>query len=94
MGAGGMINVKVLRKVLVEGVECSGSWQASTRSVELASKDPPSYQWRTLFHELTHAAMDDSGVSNFLNKEGEEALCDAMATAWIQAMRHHLKLAP
>jgi hypothetical protein len=38
--------------------------------------------------------MDDSGVSNFLNKEGEEALCDAMATAWIQAMRHHLKLAP
>jgi hypothetical protein len=44
------------------------------------------HQWRTLFHELTHVALDDSGLSNGMNDELVEAVCDAVATQRVREM--------
>lgn len=60
--------------------ECWGTWEPHTRTIELDSSAPLAHQWRTLFHELTHVGLDDAGLSNGMNDELVEAVCDAMAT--------------
>lgn len=64
-----------------DGTECWGLWDISTRTIELLSTAPKRHQWRVLFHELTHAALDDSGISQGLTEQLEESLCEAVATA-------------
>jgi len=34
-----------------------------------------------LYHELTHAALDDSGLSQGMTDAMQESFCEAMATA-------------
>lgn len=43
--------------------------------------------WATLFHEMTHLAMWDSGVHNTLTKDQAEAVCDALGTYLAAAMQ-------
>ncbi len=64
-----------------DGTECWGMWDAANRTIEIASTAARRHQWRTLFHELTHAALDDSGISQGMSDAMQETLCEALATA-------------
>ena len=80
---GGTITV-LLRPTLrhADGTDCWGLWDASNRTIEIATATAVKrHQWRTLFHELTHAALDDAGISQGMTDAMQETLCEAMATA-------------
>lgn len=79
---GGAVTVvlKPAGKVGTGGAECWGTWEPHTRTVELDKSAPPAHQWRVLFHELAHVALDDAGLSNGMNDELVEAVCDAIAS--------------
>lgn len=44
-------------------------------------------QWYTLFHEITHAALCDSGAGNALDHDRTELICDAVAAHWTGTLR-------
>lgn len=80
---GGRVRV-VLRKAAAfksELPDAWGTWEAHTRTIKIDANAPVPHQWWTLFHELTHVALDDAGVSQTLSEEQQQMLCDAMATA-------------
>ena len=89
-GAGGPIRIKLVQSIKRDGVACWGIWDDSTRTVTLDRTARVEHKWRILFHELTHAALDDAGISNLLSKEAVESLCDAMANSRLQEMRAQL----
>ncbi len=90
-GAGGPIKVRLVQKIVSdEHGDCWGEWEPGKRLVRIEKGAPPQLRWKVLFHELTHAALDDAGVSNLLSFDGVESLCDAMATARLQEMRGQL----
>jgi len=87
-GAGGPIRVRLIKHVLSDDREaCWGTWSAGERVVRLTRAATLEHRWRTLFHELAHAALDDSGLTNLFSPAGNEALCDAVANARLQEMR-------
>lgn len=79
---GGPVSI-VKRKggVVADGVAAWGTWERHTRTIEIDTTPALAHQWRVLFHELAHVALDDSGLSNGLTIEMEEAFCDAVASA-------------
>lgn len=64
-----------------DGDECWGMWDESIRTITLDKTATKRHQWRVLFHELTHVALDDAGLSNGMPYELVEAVCDAIASA-------------
>jgi Zn-dependent peptidase ImmA (M78 family) len=68
-------------QVRTDQSEAWGTWEPHTRTVEIDRSAPPAHQWRTLFHELAHVALDDAGLSNGMHDDLVEAVCDAIATA-------------
>lgn len=87
-GAGGPIRVKIGSPVKGEkGDDAWGTWEPSTRTIELEKKATIEHQWRVLGHELMHAMLADSGLVNLLTDEMQEAICDAAGTARIAEMR-------
>ncbi len=90
-GAGGPITVRLVKHARSDdGRVCWGTWEAATRTVELDRTASPEHQLRTLFHELTHAALDDAGVAYLLSDEGNETICEAIATARMRELRGSL----
>lgn len=82
MGLGGPITIEVLEKLLDEdGGHCWGLWLAPERRIKIEKNAKREHMWGTFYHELVHAALDDSGLSNLLTEPQQEALCDAMSTA-------------
>ncbi len=79
---GGAVTVEVKKSGQVRSgsTEAWGTWEAHTRRIEIDGSSSLLHQWRTLFHELTHVALDDSGLSNGMPDELVEAVCDAVAT--------------
>ena len=78
---GGAVRVVVVTALCDEdGAACWGLWVRSAREIRLAPLTP-ALQWATLFHELHHVALDDSGLANLLSAKMQEALCDASASA-------------
>ena len=85
MGLGGPITVEIADKLTDEdGGHCWGLWMAPQRLVKIERHTSRDHMWATLYHELIHAALDDSGLSNMLTEPQQEALCDALATARIR----------
>jgi hypothetical protein len=82
---GGTISV-ILKPTLRhgDGTECWGMWDLAARTIEIATTGTKRHQWRTLFHELTHAALDDSGISQGMTEAMQETLCECMATARVR----------
>lgn len=68
-------------KVRTPEHEAWGTWEPHTRTVEIDTSAPMAHQWRTLFHELAHVALDDAGLSHGMHDDLVEAVCDAIATA-------------
>src|SRR5678816_1736466 len=89
-GAGGPITVRLARRIVYNRTTWWGDWNAHTRVVRIDRAAPIAHQWRTLFHELAHAALTDSGLAYLFSEDGNEALCDAVATARIVEMRAQL----
>lgn len=72
----------VLKPRIKHGTEeLWGSWEESTRVVEIDSTASPRHQWRTFYHELTHVALTDSGADELLTDGTTEMICDAISTA-------------
>lgn len=79
---GGTVTVRRVKAIkLASGHEAWGTWEPHTRTVEIDLTAPMAHQWRTLYHELAHVALDDAGLHNGMNEELVEAVCDALATA-------------
>lgn len=79
---GGEVTVKMVDGIkLGGGAEAWGTWEASSRTIEIDKNAPPSHRHRVLYHELAHVALDDAGLHNGMPEELIEAVCDAMATA-------------
>jgi Zn-dependent peptidase ImmA (M78 family) len=92
-GAGGPIRVRQIQRVRTDDNEAAwGTWELGTRIIRLDRNAPSEMKWRTFYHELAHAALDDAGISNLFSADGNETLCDAMASARMQELRGHLKL--
>ena len=89
-GAGGPIKVRLVKQVRRTLPAAWGQWNDATRTIRIDKAATPEHRWRVLFHELTHAALNDAGIENMTNEAALEAFCDAIATAAIQAMRGEL----
>ena len=90
-GAGGPIKVRVrVRPRGTDGEEVWGLWDDARRIITLDKSASRVHQWRVLFHELAHAALNDAGLENVLEQKAAETICDALATARVQEMRGEL----
>jgi Zn-dependent peptidase ImmA (M78 family) len=85
MGLGGMITVKRIPKLKFKGEKVAGLWRSYERTIEINSSLPVREQRHTLYHELTHAALDDSGLHYTMSKDSQEVLCDLMATSRLRS---------
>ncbi len=63
-----------------EDADTMGQYDQLNRLISLRRKMSRRQAWYTLFHEMTHLWLDESGLSNGLSHELEEALCNAVAT--------------
>lgn len=88
--SGGPIRVNYETNLKVSGVKAWGCWDAGRRLITLARGARIETKWRILFHELTHAALDDSGISRVMTADVEEAICEAMSSARMAQMRADL----
>lgn len=86
-GAGGSITVREIPQPKADdGEECGGTWDSTTRVIEIEEGLAPRMKWTIFFHELMHATLADSGLVHLLNSDSEEALCDAVATSRVIEM--------
>lgn len=58
-----------------------GCWEEPKRLVSIDGETSRRMQWATLFHELFHVALTDSGQDELYGKKKTEALCEASAVA-------------
>lgn len=82
-GAGGTITVQLVKSIAAESADedTLGQFEPSTRHILILKSLRGDQQWMVLFHELTHAALWDSGAHNALTGPAEEIVCDAVATS-------------
>lgn len=65
-----------------------GRWRAAERAVALSHEVTDNVAaFQTTMHEWTHTMLDDSGVSQLLTREQQEAVCDAVAAVLTAAAR-------
>ncbi len=73
---GRTVKVEILPVVAVEGSECDGCYDPETKTISLAEKLDEESRFRVLIHEMTHASMDISGLSELIpDVKMEEAIC-------------------
>jgi hypothetical protein len=83
MGAGGLIDVAVVQKVdaaEADDEHVLGVFKATARRIEILKGLRADQRWLVFFHELTHAALWDSGAMNGMSEAQQESVCDAVAT--------------
>jgi hypothetical protein len=57
-----------------------GMFTYRSREITLDQSNGVANMWTTFWHEIIHVALYDSGVSNGLQHDAEEAICDAVGT--------------
>ena len=62
-----------------------GEWSHCRRAIKIKVGLPNAIAWHTLWHEIMHMILNDSGVAHALTKRQEEAVCDAYATFKVSA---------
>ena len=77
----GEVRLRLRPRTKADGRDAWGSWDENTRVIEIDATALPRHQWQTLYHELAHAALTDSGVEEILTDQVVEAICDCVATA-------------
>lgn len=73
------------------GDPAEGVWMASKRTILIERGLKRERAWWVLFHEQTHATLDDSGVACMLSAKQEEAVCTAIATARLADLRQWIQ---
>lgn len=93
-GAGGPIRVKIVDAIEPDAGKPAGDnsvtfgiWEGHKRLIRIVNTVDLAFQWGVLYHELVHAALFDSGLTNLMSSENEEALCDAISTSRVAEMR-------
>jgi len=66
------------------GGDVFGYWDAVNREIRLLAGMAPAQAWLTLWHERTHAELNEIGVE--LTKDQEEAVVNAIARARVAEM--------
>jgi hypothetical protein len=84
--------IAVVRAIQVvnDDVDCNGLWDPNTRTITIARGLALEKAWHVLYHEQTHADLDESGV--ILSRKQEEAVCDGIALARLATLRRSLRL--
>lgn len=84
-GSGGTIKIILVPDLPGSDTEDTmGIWKPVKRTIEILDSLPLEMQWSVLFHELTHAALSDTGIASFIkSKNLEESICDAVSLARI-----------
>ena len=72
---------KEMQKWADKGEELLGYYNEKDRYIWVLREMPPEQRWRVFYHEWSHVLLEDSGITNGLNHEMEEALCDAISAA-------------
>lgn len=67
-----------------EDTDTMGQYDYLTRIISIRRKMPRRQQWFTLFHEFAHLWLHESGLSNQMNEQSEEAVCDCVATGMMR----------
>lgn len=82
-GAGGTLTVELVATLTKTGDEedTLGDFNPSTRHIRILKSLRGDQRWLVYLHELTHAALWDSGAHNALPGPAEEIVCDAISTA-------------
>lgn len=86
----GQIPVVRAAQVVNEGIDCNGLWDPNTRTITVARGLSLAKAWHVLYHEQTHADLDEAGV--ILPSKHEEAVCDGIALARLASLRRSLGL--
>lgn len=79
-GAGGTLTVHLVAKPGGDA-ENMGHFDPAIRRIEIAKSLRGDQRWMVYFHELTHAALWDSGAHNLVPGAAEEVVADAIAVA-------------
>lgn len=79
---------KEMEKWADPGEELWGYFHEGERRISVLGTLSREAQHRVLWHEWTHAMLQDSGLANGLNHELEEALCDAVSSALMRVIHH------
>lgn len=82
-GAGGTLTVQLVPEIksTEQGEDILGQFEPSTRHILIKKSLRGDQRWLVFFHEVTHAALWDSGAHNALPGAAEEIVCDSIATA-------------
>lgn len=98
-GAGGPITVALVDAIEPDAGKPAGDnsvtwgiWEGHKRLIRIAKTVDRAFQWSVLYHEMTHAALFDAGVTNLLPAEQEECLADCISTARVAEMRGRMGL--
>lgn len=86
--------VRISRPKQVDEGKNHADWDFKTRVIRVERGLSNSEAWRFLFHELTHARLDDTRMFIEvmpLKPRQEEAVCEAMASALHFQMRRQLE---
>lgn len=88
MGAGGPIKVRLVDaiepdagKPVGDNSKTFGMWEGNKRLIRIVNNESIAFQWSCLYHEMVHAALYDSGLTNLMSDENEESIADAISTA-------------
>lgn len=81
---GTTISIKRMDELTVDGNEAWGSYEAQSRIICISTKTPTDRQWPILFHELSHAILDITGLSHLFSNKQQEAICDSFGNALAQ----------
>ena len=82
-GAGGALTVQLVDTIKTANQEedVLGQFDPSTRHILIKRSLRGDQRWLVFYHEMTHAALWDSGAHNALAGAAEEIVCDCVATA-------------
>lgn len=93
-GAGGPIRIRLVDAIEPDAGKAAGDnsqtfgiWEGHKRLIRIVNTVDIAFQWSVLYHELVHASLFDSGLTNLMTHENEEALADAISTSRIAEMR-------
>ena len=80
----GSVRVEIVKLPETDTTMDLGHFVLSERIIRLKKGMRREQQWHTLYHEIAHVWLADSGIGNGLDDPLEEALCDAISTGMMR----------
>ena len=83
MGMAGpiVVRMRTARTTVREDKDTWGTWDDSTRTIDIDAGARREHQWRVYYHETMHSCLADSGIENMFADNIIETICDAVASA-------------